>query len=149
MQMAQELVGPGVDVISATYVGDGNSKGIFTAFATSLPMTNGVVLSSGFVTPIGAPAGGPVMSANTSGGSDPDLDLLSTGSINDAAYLEFQFRAIGTEINFEFVFGSEEYPQYNCTSFNDVFALIQHVKSTVKERFGVELETEIRLLGEL
>jgi len=37
MQMAQELVGPGVDVISATYVGDGNSKGIFTAFATSLP----------------------------------------------------------------------------------------------------------------
>ena len=121
MQMAQELVGPGVDVISATYVGDGNSKGIFTAFATSLPMTNGVVLSSGFVTPIGAPAGGPVMSANTSGGSDPDLDLLSTGSINDAAYLEFQFRAIGTEINFEFVFGSEEYPQYNCTSFNDVF----------------------------
>lgn len=34
-------------------------------------------------------------------------------------------------------------------SFNDVFALIQHVKSTVKERFGVELETEIRLLGEL
>lgn len=34
-------------------------------------------------------------------------------------------------------------------SFRDVYDLIQYVRKTVKERFGVELETEIRLLGEL
>ncbi|HOH47549.1 MAG TPA: UDP-N-acetylmuramate dehydrogenase [Candidatus Cloacimonadota bacterium] len=34
-------------------------------------------------------------------------------------------------------------------SFRDVYDLIQHVRKTVKERFGVDLETEIRLLGEL
>jgi hypothetical protein len=42
MAMAQELVGR-TEVISATYVGNSNAKGIFTANGTSLPMTNGVV----------------------------------------------------------------------------------------------------------
>ncbi|MCO5278989.1 MAG: choice-of-anchor L domain-containing protein [Saprospiraceae bacterium] len=57
MAMAQELVGPGVEVISATYVGNSNAKGIFTANGTSLPMTNGVVLSTGKVTDINKSAG--------------------------------------------------------------------------------------------
>lgn len=30
----------------------------------------------------------------------------------------------------------------------DIFALIQHIQKTVKERFGVELQTEVKLLGE-
>jgi len=34
------------------------------------------------------------------------------------------------------------------TSAADVEALIQHVRQTVAERFGVELETEVRITGE-
>ena len=30
----------------------------------------------------------------------------------------------------------------------EVYQLIQHVKATVKEKFGVELEPEVRFLGE-
>jgi len=120
-QMAQELVGPGVQIISATYSGNASSKGIFTAPGTSLPMTNGVVLSSGLAASI-AGAAALQASTNTNGPSnDADLNPLANGTTRDVSYLEFQFKAIGTEINFEFVFGSEEYPEYNCTGFNDVF----------------------------
>jgi gliding motility-associated-like protein len=122
MAMAQELVGPGVEVISATYVGNSNAKGIFTANGTSLPMTNGVVLSTGKVTDINKSAGSQA-STGFSGSSTPDADLntIITGTKKDLAYLEFQFKAIGSQINFEFVFGSEEYPEYNCSPYNDVF----------------------------
>jgi len=121
MQMAQELVGPGIEIISATYVGNALSKGIFSANNTTLPMDKGVVLSSGFTNSIGNPAWLQASGASGTGG-DADLNTILTGvTTRDAAYLEFQFRAVGTEINFEFVFGSEEYPEYNCTDFNDVF----------------------------
>ncbi len=30
----------------------------------------------------------------------------------------------------------------------DILALIQHIQKTVKEQFGVELQTEVKLLGE-
>lgn len=112
----------GVQVISATYVGNSNAKGIFTANGTSLPMTNGVVLSTGKVTDINKSAGSQA-STGFSGSNTPDADLntIITGTKKDLAYLEFQFKAIGSQINFEFVFGSEEYPEYNCSPYNDVF----------------------------
>ncbi len=124
MAMAQELVGPGVEVISATYSGDALSKGIFVASGTSLPMTNGVCLSSGYVTSIAGNAGNTASNQTNGGTNDPDLKTLVNNCANcvkDVAYLEFQFKAIGTEINFDFVFGSEEYPSYVCSSYNDVF----------------------------
>lgn len=124
MAMAQELVGPGVEVISATYSGDPSSKGIFAATGTSLPMTNGVVLSTGYVTNIAGNASAQASTSTSGGTNDPDLKTLVNNCANcvkDVAYLEFQFKAIGTEINFDFVFGSEEYPEYVCSSYNDVF----------------------------
>lgn len=124
MAMAQELVGPGVEVISATYSGDPSSKGIFAATGTSLPMTNGVVLSTGYVTNIAGNASAQASTSTSGGSNDPDLKTLVNNCANcvkDVAYLEFQFKAIGTEINFDFVFGSEEYPEYVCSSYNDVF----------------------------
>ena len=31
---------------------------------------------------------------------------------------------------------------------SDIEALIEHVRATVRERFGVDLETEVRIVGE-
>ena len=66
--------------------------------------------------------------SNTLGGGnfgvgDPDLDLLEgTGSgTNDAVVLEFDFIPIGDTVKFNYVFGSEEYPEFVNGGFNDAF----------------------------
>ncbi|MBS1548057.1 MAG: choice-of-anchor L domain-containing protein, partial [Bacteroidetes bacterium] len=72
------------------------------------------------VTTIGAAA-----STEVGGGdgvnSDNDLMILSGQSINNAAILEFDFVPNGDSLHFKFVFGSEEYPTYVCSNFNDAF----------------------------
>ena len=40
---------------------------------------------------------------------------------NDVAALEFDFVPTSDSIIFEYIFGSEEYPEFVCSSFNDVF----------------------------
>ena len=64
----------------------------------------------------------------TNGGnpdSAPDTDLLSldANAIFDPAVIEFDIVPLGDKVNFVLAFGSEEYPEYVCTAFNDAFGL--------------------------
>ena len=52
--------------------------------------------------------------------ADPDLMLLDTNATNDVCMLEFDFVPLGNQVDFQYVFASEEYPDYVC-SINDVF----------------------------
>jgi len=115
------LIGQGVVVSNVTYTGDLQSIGSFTSGpnATGLNIDSGIVLSSGAVTDL-AGSGGTFASTSTSGGSDAQLASLITQTINDAAVLEFDFIPLSDTIQFNFVFGSEEYPEF-VNSFNDVF----------------------------
>jgi len=57
-------------------------------------------------------------------GSDVDLDILnpnSAGDFNDIAVLEFDFVALGDSVWFDYVFASDEYPEFSGSSFNDTF----------------------------
>jgi gliding motility-associated-like protein len=122
------LVGTGVTVSNITYTGATNSIGSFTTGATptNLGFSSGIIMSSGLVN--GTPAIGSAASnfASTQTlyplGSDPDLqNLIPTYTVYDAAVLEFDFVPLSDTIKFRYVFGSEEYPEYSGTSFNDVF----------------------------
>ena len=56
--------------------------------------------------------------------TDTDLESLLVGATDqsyDAAVLEFDFIPASTPISFKYVFASEEYPEYVCSQFNDVF----------------------------
>jgi len=122
VQMVQNiLIGQGVVVSNITYTGDLQSVGSFTtgATATGLGIDSGMVLSTGNVTDM-AGLGSSFASTATSGGSDAQLASLITQTINNAAVLEFDFTPLSDTIKFNFVFGSEEYPEF-VNSFNDVF----------------------------
>lgn len=59
---------------------------------------------------------------------DDDLDILSQllGSnllSNDACVIEVEATVKTDELNFQYIFGSEEYPEYENSTFNDIFAL--------------------------
>lgn len=119
------LAGPGVQISNVTYNGVLNpgtpqlGSGEFVSVNSNLGIPSGVVLSSGDATVCGQPAAN--FSSNTNLTiSDPDLVAISGGTINDAAVLEFDFVPMGDSLKFNFVFGSEEYPEFVC-SFNDAF----------------------------
>ncbi|MDT0295457.1 choice-of-anchor L domain-containing protein, partial [Mesonia ostreae] len=99
--------------------------GYFTAQYSDFPFQEGIVISTGFAANAEGPDSG-VNSDFTNTGSDPDLDAeLNTGnSLNDRAYIQFDFVPYVSEINFNFIFASEEYiGNFSCT-FSDSFAFL-------------------------
>jgi gliding motility-associated-like protein len=122
------LVGSGVTVSNVTYSGAPGSIGYFTGGnGTNLGIHSGIVMSTGVVDGsngqplIGSPASNFVSWSNGTG-SDPNLQTLIPGyTINDASVLQFDFIPLSDTISFRYVFGSEEYPEWVGSSFNDVF----------------------------
>ena len=57
------------------------------------------------------------------GDADLDMDLGTPGLTMDACALEFDCVPVGDSLLFNFSFGSEEYPEYVGSSFNDAFAI--------------------------
>ena len=122
------LLGSGVQVSNITFNGQPGTLlneqiGSFDATNANVGITSGVVLATGSI----LNATGPNNSGSSSEGGgnfgfgDPDLLLLSGNpSINDAAILEFDFIPIGDSIQFDFVFGSDEYLEF-VNSVNDAF----------------------------
>ncbi|MBL0013836.1 MAG: choice-of-anchor L domain-containing protein [Flavobacterium sp.] len=50
-----------------------------------------------------------------------DLGTLTGQSIQNSSILEFDFVATGLVLNFDYVFASEEYPEWTSSIYNDVF----------------------------
>ncbi len=120
-QMVQNvLVGQGVTISNITYSGGTTSIGSFTTGNSNLNLPAGVVLSTGDVTSIPGASSNDVNGGDGTG-TDNDLMMLSGQSINNPAILAFDFVPNGDSLKFQFVFGSEEYPVYVCSNFNDAF----------------------------
>lgn len=128
-QMAQALVGNGIQISNVTLTAPVGSYGYFRRNGSSIRLDSGIVLTTGQVLGTGpfspglaGAATGPDADRDNFSPGDNDLESLITGQTNDACILEFDFVPTGDSINFRYIFSSEEYPDYNCTEFNDVFA---------------------------
>jgi len=127
-QMVQNtLLGPGISVSNVTFVGSTSSPYQIGEFSngntTNLGMDQGIVMSSGDVTQIP----GPVTNfASTSVGTAgiPEIDNIAGGTSYDGAKLEFDFIPLDNIIQFQYVFGSEEYPEYVNSGYNDAFVFL-------------------------
>lgn len=104
------------------------SVAYFSRNGSSFPIEKGIVIRSGNVLDTqGIYTGNNMGSTTTNGGTDSFLQTLSntssgtTESIVDLAYLQFDFSSISDSFNFNFLFASNEYGQYQCLS-NDIFA---------------------------
>ena len=53
---------------------------------------------------------------------DSDLQSIASSSLTGATILEFDFEAVSPTFEFEYIFASEEYPEYVCSQYNDIFA---------------------------
>lgn len=111
-------------VLSVSYTGDDLSIGSFEGVGESpIGIEHGMVLSTGRVDSVPAP-GSTFASTSTAGEGDSDLSQITMGStINDASALTVEFIPFTDTLVIDFVFGSEEYPEFACSAFNDVFGL--------------------------
>lgn len=121
------LLGPGVTVSNIQYNGASSAIGSFTANNTNLGIQSGIVMTTGTVLNNGDGPHGPnnKESSGTDNGA-PGINLLTnlvdgTSTFN-ATILEFDFVPFSDTVSFNYVFGSEEYPEFVGSSFNDVFA---------------------------
>jgi len=134
-QLVSRFVGGGVFVYNQTLDCPGTHNGVFTATGTNLGLPGGVVLCTGVaksnpLNGLNGPAGGPTGQVDQDGTYPGDADLnalLGTNSTHDACALMFDFVPnidTATMLHFQYVFGSDEYPEYACTQFNDIFAFM-------------------------
>jgi len=91
---------------------------------TNLGLDEGVILATGRARVALGPNnfGNDTEAVLPTATNDPDLQILSQSTnVRNSTVLEFDFVATGVELNFDFIFASEEYPEYAGSSFNDSF----------------------------
>jgi len=124
-QLAEFLAGPNIRVSNALITGSSNASGIFTGVNSVVGFDSGVILSTGNV----ISAVGP----NTTTSEGQDLGTAGTTEMTnligatsfDAITLEFDFEVQSSSVQFNYVFASEEYPEFAPpfgSGFNDAFA---------------------------
>lgn len=123
------LLGGGISVSNVTFNGQpGNIQNNqickYNGPSNVVSFNEGIFMASGAADQI---IGGFSEPASYSNG---DADLFSVANsqagtnfgVNNQAILEFDFIPTGDMLNIQFVFCSQEYPGYTCSSFNDPFA---------------------------
>ncbi len=121
--IAQALVGPGVEISNVVYTGPSHGRGTFIFTNPAVIGTGqGVILSSGDARDVVGPNTSDSFSTDWTNPGDADLDVLAGFPTFDAAVLEFDFTPAANQVTFQYAFGSDEYPEWVSTPYNDVFA---------------------------
>jgi gliding motility-associated-like protein len=130
-QLVQTIVGTGIQYSNITSNCAATQWGRFVVTGTSnLGLDSGIILTSGTAATGGINIGANCVPAGTQSNvstsvnspGDPQLTALAGVTTRDACILEFDFVPTGDSLSFGYVFGSQEYLSFSCSTFNDVFA---------------------------
>jgi subtilisin-like proprotein convertase family protein len=115
------LTGSGIEILSIESSNSPLSFGFFTDGDTAIELSRGLILSTGFA--VNAEDDGKDFASGSNSGLDTlsELAPLATSTMYNIAYVRIRFKPFSDSIQFRYVFASEEYPEYACTSFNDIF----------------------------
>lgn len=132
VQMANEIFGNGATVVGASYSSWSQSSGIYTDGDTVAPgvtpSDSGVILSTGrvrdFTNSNGQANQDDDTSRNTPGvNNDPLFNAAAGARTYDAAILSVDFIPDGDTYSLQFVYSSEEYPEFVDSIYNDLVAV--------------------------
>ena len=132
-QAVQALLGPGVTYANPVFTGGSQQLGQMTGNTDpNFQIAEGIVIGCSDAQEVVPNFFGAAITPNISG--DPDLlavansvppligQFFTVGSVNNIASLEFDFVAVGDSLNFNYIFGSDEYLTWVNSQYNDVFA---------------------------
>ncbi len=129
VELVQEsCFGPGIEIIDFDFEGVPDAIGLFSGGEEIVGIEEGFIMTTGAADTRfnGFGADGPVteraMVDNMSTAQYPGLEpYLSDQDTRDVAIIRFRFVPTGSNLLFRYVFASDEYPEYVCSNFNDVF----------------------------
>ncbi len=118
------LKGDGIIITDVKFHGEDAAVGYFTDGQSSIGIDEGILLSTGF-----AASASSEVDRGFGGTSGEfynttvfeELNSLTDTTVLDVAYYEIEFIPLSDSIEFNYVFASEEYPEFSCDCFNDVF----------------------------
>ena len=128
-EMAQTIFGDGVTIVSASYTGDNDSSGIYTngdsisPFVT--PGDTGVMFSTGDLRGFtnNNPSQSNQSNSTTTASSGPNnvaqFNAAAGTNTFDASYIDVDFIPTGDVMTMQFVFSSEEYPEFATGAYQD------------------------------
>jgi len=122
------LIGNSCSAISNVHISSSQSVAYFNQNASSFPINEGILIRSGIASHTQGSYTGNNLDTQVNTNSDIDLQQISNQSgqvapVTDVAFLEFDFVPPSTNFNFNFLFSSNEYGEWQC-GFSDVFAFI-------------------------
>jgi Secretion system C-terminal sorting domain len=116
---------PKVQVSNVQFSGSTLGCGYFDASQTNLGLKAGIALTTGLLSELPLPPSYQAeMDLAGASFADPDLQQITSIPVDqhDVAVLTFDLVSSVDSLCFIYRFGSEEYPEYGCTQYNDIFA---------------------------
>ena len=125
----QYFASAGLAILDVAFEGDPVALSRFQAGTDAIGLKSGIVLTSGHAQSSVANRYGPASfglnqasTNNASTATSARLNALAYPQVvNDVAKIVITFIPYGDTIRFRYVFASEEYPEYGCSEYNDLF----------------------------
>ncbi len=119
----ENLFGFCVDVYDLNIIASAGSVGAFSYAGDDFGISQGAILSTGKAENAVGPNNSTCMSSSHASSGDAILNTLNSDLLTfDACVIEFDFIAASDNLlACEFIFASEEYPEYVDSWFNDIF----------------------------
>lgn len=123
------MVGNGVRIFNVRHNGNTNiSQNNIGSFSSNgfseIAMDSGIILTTGDINVAVGPNNSSGMESPISSFTDSVLGSFLQSNVTSCSTLDFDFFSIGNIVSVLYCFASEEYPEYVCSSFNDVFAFL-------------------------
>jgi gliding motility-associated-like protein len=127
-QLVQLLLGNSCTTVSNISISSSKSTAYFNNNTSAFPIKEGVIIRNGIAKYSEGKYTGNNLSSQLNNNSDFELQKISNSAgqnipITDVAYLEFDFVPLSNKFSFDFLFASNEYGEFQCSS-NDVFAFL-------------------------
>jgi gliding motility-associated-like protein len=142
------VAGTNITWKTGTFYGSSNGIGYFQNTNPNFPMQSGVVLSTGSALNAHGPNTSLLSDGSQTWLGDHDLEAtLAAAGITmvskNATVLEFDFTPISPNFNFDFIFASEEYGNFQC-QYSDAFAfLLTNMNTGVTSNLAVVPNTNL------
>jgi gliding motility-associated-like protein len=121
------FLGEGVEVTNITFNGDPVAIGYFAGGQAAVGIERGILLTTGRAQSGNMGLGGEEVgqdfasNSNLGGSVEPNLAPLVSNPLNDVASYTISFIPTSDTLRFRYCFASEEYPEYSCSQYNDIF----------------------------
>ncbi|HEY1038900.1 MAG TPA: choice-of-anchor L domain-containing protein, partial [Bacteroidia bacterium] len=129
--LVNTIVGSGVIVTNVTLNCNSQATGVFSTSGTNLGLSSGIVMATGTVQQAQGPNNSDgdfgLFSSNSncfnSGESffDGNITAIESEARYDGCVLEFDIKPVCNTLQINYVFASEEYPEFVGEGYNDVF----------------------------